>query len=59
MIFIGLSNREVIELHRKRSHINTNSLIKMRARSQARQVVVKTLGTFTIHNRKFLRIYFF
>jgi hypothetical protein len=54
MIFIGLSNREVIELHRKRSHINTNSLIKMRARSQARQVVVKTLGTFTINNRNFL-----
>lgn len=43
---LGLSNKETIEIQQQGSHINSYSWLKMRARCQARQVVVKTLGKF-------------
>jgi hypothetical protein len=41
---LGLSNKETIEMQQQGSHISSYSWLKMRARCQARQVVVKTLG---------------
>jgi len=45
---LGLSNKEAIEMQEQQqsTHINSYSWLKMRARCQARQVVIKTLGKF-------------
>ncbi len=50
----GLSNKEAIETQQHAGHINSYSWMKMRARYQARQVMVKTLGKFSENPIDFL-----
>lgn len=44
-IILGLSNREAFEMQRRSTHFQSYTWLKMRARYQARQVVVRTLST--------------
>ena len=48
-VYSGVSNKEAVELQRQGSQMNSYSWLKTRARCQARQVVVKTLGKFLLN----------